>query len=309
MVLSSGAPSRASFGASESLTMALFQVQDPLDPRLEPYRSVRDRDATGPDGRPGLFIGESPLVIEAMLASDIEVLSILTADRHAGRAEAMVAASRARRAGRADPDILLAPDGVLDEVVGFAIHRGFLAVGRRPRVRTVREVVPPPGTDALLLVVEEINNIDNIGQLFRNAAAFGCSAVLLSEGCHDPLYRKSLRVSCGHALRVPFARSERLLADLAWLRDEQGFDVLAMTGQGSEPLSEACEALESRQPRRVAVAVGAEFAGLRADTLSACTRRVRIPMATGVDSLNVGVAAGVVLARLTERWPRPIQGQ
>lgn len=281
----------------------------PDDPRLEPYRAVRDRDATGPDGRPGLFIGESPLVIEAMLAADVEVLSILTAERHAGRAESMVAAMRPHRAGRADPDILLAPDDVLDSVVGFAIHRGFLAVGRRPPVRTVREVVPPPGTDALLLAVEEINNIDNIGQLFRNAAAFGCSAVLLSEGCHDPLYRKSLRVSCGHALRVPFARSDRWSADLAWLRDERGFELLGMTGRGSEPLRDACERLERAGPRRVAVVVGAEFAGLRAGTLGACTHRVRIPMAPGVDSLNVGVAAGVVLARLAERWPGPVQGQ
>ena len=289
--------------------MAHEFIGSPDDPRLEPYRSVRDRDATGPDGRPGLFIGESPLVIEAMLRAPVEVLSILTAERHAARAESMVASARAVRTGRPDPAVLVAADDVLDSVVGFAIHRGFLAVGRRPGIRSVAEVVPPPGEDALLLLVEEINNIDNIGQLFRNAAAFGCSAVLLSEGCHDPLYRKSLRVSCGHALRVPFARSGRLLADLAWLRDEQGFEVLAMTGQGSEPLSEACEALESRQPRRVAVAVGSEYAGLRADTLAACTRRVRIPMASGVDSLNVGVAAGVVLARLTERWPRPIQGQ
>lgn len=285
-------------------------IHDPLDPRLEPYRSVRDRDAVGPDGRPGFFIGESPLVIEAMLSSGVEVLSILTAERHAARAEAMVRASQEGRAGRAEPDILLAPDAVLDSVVGFAIHRGFLAVGRRPPVRAVHEVVPPPGTDALLLVIEEINNIDNIGQLFRNAAAFGCASVLLSEGCHDPLYRKSLRVSCGHALRVPFARSACLLDDLAWLRDARGFEVLGMTGEGSVPLGDACDRLGRAGPRRVAVVVGAEFAGLRAETLSACSHRVRIPMAPGVDSLNVGVAAGVALARITESWPRMgTQGQ
>ncbi|MFM7799165.1 MAG: TrmH family RNA methyltransferase [Planctomycetota bacterium] len=285
-------------------------IGSPDDPRLEPYRSVRDRDASGPDGRPGLFIGESPLVIEAMLRAPVEVLSILTAERHAARAEAMVASARAARPGRPDPAVLVAGDDVLDSVVGFAIHRGFLAVGRRPGTRGVTEVVPPPGVDALLLLVEEINNIDNIGQLFRNAAAFGCAAVILSEGCHDPMYRKSLRVSCGHALRVPFARSERWDRDIAWLRDEQGFAVLGMSGSGSMDLRRASEAVEPIQPRRLAVVVGAEFAGLRPGTLAACTHRVRIPMAAGVDSLNVGVAAGVVLARLSEgRSFGPIQGQ
>ena len=290
--------------------MAHEFIGSPDDPRLEPYRSVRDRDATGPDGRPGLFIGESPLVIEAMLRAPVEVLSILTAERHAARAESMVASARAVRTGRPDPAVLVAADDVLDSVVGFAIHRGFLAVGRRPGIRSVAEVVPPPGEDALLLLVEEINNIDNIGQLFRNAAAFGCAAVILSEGCHDPLYRKSLRVSCGHALRVPFARSERWDRDIAWLRDEQGFAVLGMAGGGSVDLRHASEAVEPLRPRRLAVAVGAEFAGLRPGTLAACTHRVRIPMADGVDSLNVGVAAGVVLARLSEGRPSgPIQGQ
>ena len=270
------------------------------DPRLEPFLRVRDRDAAGPDGRPGLFIGESPLVIEAMLRSPVEVLSILASDRQRDRALALVEQARPWRSGRPDPDVLLAPDSVLDEVVGFNIHRGFLAVGRRPADRSVREVVPPANRDSLLLVVEEINNIDNIGQLFRNAAAFGCDAVLLSPGCHDPLYRKSLRVSCGHALRVPFARSAGWDEDLAWLVGQMGYALLGATGGGERTLREAAEACASRSPRRVAVAIGSEFAGLRPETLARCSMRVRIPMADGVDSLNAGVAAGVFLSRLAE---------
>ena len=275
-------------------------ITDAGDPRLEPYRSVRDRDAFGPDGRPGLFIGESPLVIEAMLRSPIEVLSVLASERQRERAAELVAAARPFRAGRPDPEVLLAPNVVLDSVVGFSIHRGFLAVGRRPSERGVREVVPPAG-DALVLAVEDINNIDNIGQLFRNAAAFGCACVLLSPACHDPLYRKSLRVSCGHALRVPFARSGDWAADLAWLRDGAGFAVVGATGRGASTLAEAARSLEARLPRRIAVLVGAEFAGLGDASLSACTHRARIPMAEGVDSLNVGVAAGVFLSRFAER--------
>jgi len=152
-------------------------------------------------------------------------------------------------------------------------------------------------------VVEEINNIDNIGQLFRNAAAFGCSAVILSPGCHDPLYRKSLRVSCGCVLQVPYARSDAWNADLQYLRDDEGFALLGATGGGEHTLREVAEQLArpQAQPRRIAVIMGAEFTGLCVDTLATCTARVKIPMAIGVDSLNVGVAAGVFLSRLTEQ--------
>ena len=282
--------------------MIVETVVSPEDPRLEPFRRVRDRDALGPDGRPGLFVGESPLVIEAMLrAPSVETIAVLASERQRGRAVELIESSRSAGAVAVAPALLLAPDEVLNAVVGFDIHRGFLAVGRRPAARSVREVVPPVPHDSLLLVVEEINNIDNIGQLFRNAAAFGCDAVLLSPGCHDPLYRKSLRVSCGHALRVPFARSDSWDADLRWLVSEAGFALLGMTGGGELALRDAAVALRDAGTRRVAVLVGAEFSGLRPGTLAACSHRVRIPMAEGVDSLNVGVAAGVVLSRFAER--------
>jgi tRNA G18 (ribose-2'-O)-methylase SpoU len=283
--------------------MVVHHISDTNHPHLAPYQQVRDRDALGPDGRPGLFIGESAVVIGAMLRAGVDVLSILTSDRHTERAVAMVDEARPFRNNMPDPEVLLVADDVLDATVGFNIHRGFLAVGRRPAQHTVRRIVPAHGQDALLLVVEEINNIDNIGQLFRNAAAFGCSAVILSPGCHDPLYRKSLRVSCGCVLRVPYARSDAWNTDLRYIRDDQGFTLLGATGGGERTLREVAEELTrpSTQPRRIAVVMGAEFTGLCDDTLAACTARVKIPMAIGVDSLNVGVAAGVFLSRLTER--------
>ena len=283
--------------------MAVHHISDTNHPHLAPYQQVRDRDALGPDGRPGLFIGESPMVIGAMLRAGVDMLSILTSDRHAQRAVAMVDEARGFRNNLPDPEVLLVADDILDATVGFNIHRGFLAVGRRPTQHTVHQVVPAQGQDALLLVVEEINNIDNIGQLFRNAAAFGCSAVILSPGCHDPLYRKSLRVSCGCVLRVPYARSDAWNTDLQYLRDDQGFTLLGATGGGEHTLHEVAEQLTrlQAQPRRIAVIMGAEFTGLCNDTLAACTARVKIPMAKGVDSLNVGVAAGVFLSRLTEQ--------
>lgn len=275
-------------------------VQDAADPRLEPYRSVRDRDATGGAARPGLFIGESPLVIQAMLRTGVETLSILTAERHAPRAIQMVEDARPA----AVPRIFVAPDAVLDAVVGFHIHRGFLAVGRRPAPRTMQEALAPAaGRASTLLCVEEINNIDNVGQLMRNAAAFGCDAVLLSPACHDPLYRKSLRVSCGCALTVPFVRSAQWDADLRALRDHHGYMLVGATGGGECTVAECAQRLAEMPAaaRRVAVVVGAEFAGLCAQTLEVCSVRARIPMAPGVDSLNVAVAAAVFLDRLAQR--------
>jgi tRNA G18 (ribose-2'-O)-methylase SpoU len=282
--------------------MAVHHITTTEDPRLAPYKDVRDRDALGVDGRPGLFIGESPVVVSAMMHSGVRVLSILTSERHAERAAAMVGGARVHRPLMVEPEILLVSDTVLDVTVGFHIHRGFLALGQRPHQHTVQELVPAHDRDALILLVEEINNIDNIGQLFRNAAAFGCDAVVLSPGCHDPLYRKSLRVSCGHALRVPFARSAAWNTDLRYLRHTCGFTLLGASGRGDCTLREVAERLATTQPkpRRIAVIVGAEFAGLCESTLAECTARVNIPMAPGVDSLNVGVAAGVFLSRLSE---------
>jgi tRNA G18 (ribose-2'-O)-methylase SpoU len=277
--------------------METVHITSPDDPHVEHFRAVRDRDAMGTDGRPGLFVGESPLVIEAMFATGTEVLSLLTAARNEARAVQMVHAGL--RAGAQPPTVVVAPDEVLDAIVGFNIHRGFLAVARRPRLHAPAELVAPAGNDSLLLCIEEVNNIDNIGQLFRNAAAFGCSGVLLSPGCHDPLYRKSVRVSCGCVLKVPFARSGDWEADLRALRDNS-YALVAATGRGSQPLADVAARLHTRAPgaHRTAVLVGAEFAGLRDSTLALAGHRARIPMAPGVDSLNVAVAAAVFLDRL-----------
>ena len=145
-----------------------------------------------------------------------------------------------------------------------------------------------------VLVCESIRNIDNIGMLFRIAAAFGVSAVLLSPDCHDPLYRKSIRVSIGHALSIPFVRSSSLPTDLEQLKS-RGFELVGASIRGDHEPNPA-----NRDGRgRIALAVGSEFDGLDDETSAMCDRLVRIRMAEGVDSLNVGVAAAVLLDRMT----------
>ena len=264
------------------------------DPRLEDYRAVRDRDLLGRDGRPGLFIGEHLLIVERMLARPGRTKSVL------------VLPSRLERVAPLVPDdvpLYVAPEAVLRAVVGFDIHRGVLAVGHRPpdAAHTLDAVLS--GADAAagtrsapltVLVCEDITHHDNLGMLFRDAAAFAVDAVLLSPRCHDPLYRRCLRMSIGHALDVPWARATHWPADLAVLRERWGCTlVAAATGAGSIALDEA------PSPERVAIVVGTERDGLSGAALALCDTAVRVPMRADVDSLNVAVAAAVCLHRLS----------
>jgi tRNA G18 (ribose-2'-O)-methylase SpoU len=180
---------------------------------------------------------------------------------------------------------------LLSDVVGFRLTRGVLAsADRLPAV---------PAADVLagatrVAVLESLNDFENLGALFRNAAAFGVDAVLLDAQCADPLYRRSVRVSMGHALRVPFAvLPGPWTAALAALR-EAGFTLLALT-----PHADAMPLASVVPPDRWAVLLGAEGPGLTAAARSAADACVRIPMAPGVDSLNVATAAAVAFAHLT----------
>jgi tRNA G18 (ribose-2'-O)-methylase SpoU len=262
-------------------------VEDPDDPRLEDYRDIRDRDLLGPDGRGGLFVGEQALTVRKMLALPGVTRSVLIAPNWADKI-----APLAPR----DVPVYVAPQATLEAVAGFRIHRGVLAVGYRPPAAklTLDAAIPRVPGPATILVCERISNIDNIGLLFRNAAAFGIDGVVLSPGCHDPLYRKSLRVSIGHALTMPWARSDDWPADLDRLREEWN---LAIVGAAIAPRAVPIDALP--RPERVAVVVGPEYEGLPAATLARCDHVACIPMAAGVDSLNVGVASAIFLHRFT----------
>ncbi len=260
------------------------------DPRLDPYRALRDPDLVRAGEGRGWFIGEQALVLERMLARPGATISILASAKMAERAASIRDASPDRA-----PPIYVADDVVLEAIVGFDLHRGLLALGRRPddgRAR-IDHAIADRARPVALLACEDIRNIDNIGLLFRNAAAFGVDGVLLSPECHDPLYRKSLRVSIGHALDVPFARLDPWLGQLAELRQRDGLVILgAATDPGAIPIHRL------DPPRRFALLMGSEFPGLTVEAKSVCDRLVRIPMAAGVDSLNVGVAAAVCLAHL-----------
>jgi tRNA G18 (ribose-2'-O)-methylase SpoU len=175
-------------------------------------------------------------------------------------------------------------------IIGFGFHRGALASVERPGSADPDTVVPRDAR--LVAVLEDMSDNENLGALFRNAAAFGVDAVLLSPGCADPLYRRSVRVSMGHVLHVPWARLEPWPDRLEGVR-ALGFRVVALTPDATAVLSDLAPG-----PATV-VMVGAEGPGLSRAALAAADVRVRIPMAAGVDSLNVATAAAIAFHALS----------
>ena len=234
------------------------RLEDPGDDRLADYVNLR-----GPawrrvwERRRGIFVAEGEKVVARLLATPgWRVRSVLVADDRWDRYRALAAA---------------APD--------------------RPAPVPWRQRLPPTGR---LLVVEDVNDQENLGSLFRSAAALGVDALLTSPGTCDPLYRRTVRVSMGATFRLPFAELAPWPSGLTELV-ALGWSVAALTpGTAAEPLEGAvAEGLRRRE--RVAVLVGAEGPGLSEGALGAATERVRVPMAAGVDSLNVAVAAAIAL--------------
>lgn len=246
----------------------------------------RRTEATG-----GFFIVEGVLAIERLLALGTwPVRSLLLTAAAAGRLEAALAPAPV------PVPIYVAPAAVLREVVGFDLHRGAVAsVDRRPPWRTdLRDVLAGAHRIAVL---EGVNDHENLGALFRNAAAFGIDAVLLDRRCADPLYRRSVRVSMGHVLAVPFA-AVGVLPDALDDAPLNRFTTLALTPQ---PEADALADLVTDLPEPTAWLLGAEGPGLSPAVLDWADRRVCIPMAPGVDSLNVATAAAIAFSASTRQ--------
>ena len=258
------------------------EVTDPADPRLADFRDLTDADVR-PDRR-GVVIAEGVAVVERLLTSRYQPRAVF------GEGTRLDALANLL-AGFPDLPVFSADRWFLSDVVGFRLTRGVLASANRLPAASVADVLPGATRVAVL---ESLNDFENLGSLFRNAAAFGVDAVLLDARCADPLYRRSVRVSMGHVLHVPFAVvPDPWPVALETLR-EIGFTLLALT-----PRNEAMPLTSVAPPDRWAVLLGAEGPGLTAAARSAADACVRIPMAPGVDSLNVATAAAVTFAHLT----------
>lgn len=258
------------------------RIEAASDPRIAAFVQVRERDLVGREGR---FIAEGEVVIRHLMTSPlVRPVAMLAAENRLERAAGLLASSAHA------PPLYYAGQSVIDAIAGFHLHRGLLALG---------EAVDPPSVDALLAGLPEralvlglygIGNHDNMGGLFRNAAAFGADAVLLAPDCCDPFYRKALRVSVGAALITPFARAAAG-EDLVQILASRGFEVAALSPGGAVDLKSL------HRTARTAILFGSEGPGLPAELLSR-VRTVRISMAAGFDSLNVAAAAGIVLHHL-----------
>jgi tRNA G18 (ribose-2'-O)-methylase SpoU len=250
---------------------APIRIDDPADDRIADYIDLADPDLRRRVETAGrFFVAESPLVVRRLLASGRPVRSVLvTPDQHAALADAL--------AGTTFP-VYVAPLAVLRRVVGFDLHRGAVAAADRWPAPPVADVV---ARASLVAACERVNDHENLGVLFRSAAALGLDAVLLDEACADPLYRRTVRVSIGHAITLPWTR-------IASLADLEGFVTVALT-----PSPDAVDLAGFDWPPRAAILIGAEGPGLSDEWLAAADARVRIPMHAGADSLNVATAAAI----------------
>jgi tRNA G18 (ribose-2'-O)-methylase SpoU len=257
------------------------QVIDPADPRLDDFRDLSraDRRPDRPGGR-GLVIAEGAVVVRRMIDSAYPVRALLGVARRYDELAPDLA-------GTAAPYFVASAE-LMAQVVGFHLNRGVLAIADRVDFPSADELLAAASSVAVL---EGVGDPENLGAIFRNAAALGVGAVLLAGGCGDPLYRRSVRVSMGTVLGVPFAPL-RWPGDGLELLRRSGFRLVAMTPSGDLTLQDA------RTGGRVAIMVGSEGPGLTPEALQAADDRVSIPMARGVDSLNVATAAAIAFATL-----------
>jgi tRNA G18 (ribose-2'-O)-methylase SpoU len=264
------------------VSLPRLEVTDADDPRLADYRALKERHLNEGGGR---FVAESERVVRRLLASALEVRSVLVTPP---RLRALEEALDAPRASSARPEIYVATQAVVDAIAGFHVHRGCLAIGERPAARAL-----PAGARGVV-VLEDLVDVDNLGAIARNASAFGADALVLSPRCADPFYRKAIRVSLGAVFDLPVVRLSRWPEDLDLLRD-LGFSlVAAVLSPGATPLPRFAP------PARWALLLGAEGPGLSPGAVLRCHHSVTIPMSTraGADSLNVATAAAVMMYAL-----------
>lgn len=261
----------------------IVTIEDPADPRIEAYRDIRERDLVG---REGLFVAEGLVVLQKLIAAPAyRPLSLLIAAKRVAALTPLLSSLPE------EVPIFAAAQPVIDAVAGFPLHRGILAIGRKVAKLTPDELLSGLAGDGDVIMLSAIANHDNMGGIFRNAAAFAVNAVLLDSDCCDPLYRKAIRVSVGASLLVPFARFAPGEDPLALLHRHR-FSPIALSPAGAMLLSN----YEPR--RRNAVVLGAEGPGLSQHLIGSAPT-VRIEMAAGFDSLNVATTSGIVLHHIS----------
>lgn len=263
----------------------VLKIDDPDDIRLSPYRDIREKDLVGRQQR---FIAEGKVVLNVLFsaAARFETESLLVLENRLDGLGGQLS--------QLPPDVPVysVPQSVMDAVAGFHVHRGILAVGRRkpqPGLQAMLDTLP---AKSLVVVLCGISNHDNVGSIFRNAAAFEADCVLMDETCCDPLYRKAIRVSVGATLKVPYFHGGSIDEIIAALGDAN-FNLLALSPSSSLSIYDAAKF------DRQALLLGTEGDGLPPRLLQKL-QAARIPMSGAFDSLNVATASGIALSRFSK---------
>lgn len=260
------------------MAVSVHHIDNLADPRLAPYRDLPDRVlARGGEH----FIAEGRLLVERLLASDLATQSIMVGTKHEAQWTARV------------PDhvpLYVLPEELIRQVVGYKFHAGAIACGVRPPRLSIDEVLRDQTGRVTLVICPKLYGSVNVGSIVRTSAAFGATALILGEKCHDPFYRLAVRVSMGAAFSLPIVQSADITAELTRLKEQWSVDlVAATTDEGAKPLNGASRG------DRLAILLGNEAEGLADQHIAMCDRQATIPMHQGTDSLNVAVAAAVFL--------------
>jgi tRNA G18 (ribose-2'-O)-methylase SpoU len=262
--------------------MAVHEIESLDDPRLEPYRQLKDTNRTRGFGR---FVAEGEKLTLRLLASACEVESVLVDRTHLVRLSPYLSPNL---------QVLVVADRLVPQIVGFNFHRGVLACGKRPASAALDQLAHPLDKPLRIVVLPDVQDPENLGMIIRTSAAFGIDAIVLGQACADPYSRRVLRTSMGAVFRLPLVQSNDLASDPRWLRDE-----FAVTTIATVLLPDAAPLSGFQPPPRWAILFGNEGHGLDDNTAQLCDHRLTLPMREGTDSLNVSIAAGVFLYQLS----------
>ncbi|WP_317993550.1 TrmH family RNA methyltransferase [Bartonella gliris] len=254
------------------------------DPRLRAYHNIREKDLVG---RQHQFIAEGKVILSALLHSKkFSALSLLVVT------ERLPGLMPLLEMTQPTCPIYCAPQKIMDDIAGFHVHRGILGIGKRKILPSLQNFLHDLPEKALILVLCGISNHDNMGGIFRNAAAFASNGIIIDKTSCDPLYRKSIRVSAGAALKVPYTQGADINDIITALNDAY-FHAYALSPSAPYTL------MQAKKAKRIALILGTEGDGLPTHVLQK-TETLRIPMAYGFDSLNVATATGLALAHFAD---------
>ncbi|EJF97448.1 hypothetical protein MEI_01142 [Bartonella vinsonii subsp. arupensis Pm136co] len=254
------------------------------DTRLRDYQNIREKDLVG---RQRQFIAEGKVILSALLHSkEFSTLSLLIVT------ERLPGLMPLLEQTQPTCPIYCVPQKIMDNIVGFHVHRGILGIGKRRILPSLQKFLHDLPEEALILILCGISNHDNMGSIFRNAAAFAINGIIVDKTSCDPLYRKSIRVSAGAALKVPYTQGADINNILEILHDAD-FHTYALSPSAS------CTLKQAKTSKRTALIFGTEGDGLPSHVLEK-SETLRIPMARGFDSLNVATASGIALAHFCD---------